>query len=54
MLKRWEEYVGELYGDARGERPELGKIEQGPPILRCEVEKAVRRMKWRKAEGSGG
>ena len=51
VLKRWEEYVGELYGDTRGERPELGEIEQGPSILRCEVEKAVRGMKWRKAGG---
>ena len=29
-------YVGRLYGDARLERPELGEIKQGPPILRCE------------------
>ena len=41
VQKRWEEYVGKLYGDIRGERPELGEIEQGPPIMRCEVEKAV-------------
>ena len=54
VLKRWEEYVGELYGDARGERPEIGEIEQGPPILRCEVEKAVKGMRWRRAEGSDG
>ena len=26
----------------------------GPPILRCEVEKALRRMKWRKAERRDG
>ena len=54
VLKRWEEYVDELYGDTRGERPEFGEIEPGPSIMRCEVEKAVRRMKWRKAEGSDG
>ena len=42
VLKRWEECVGELYGDASGERPELGEIQQGPPILRYEVKKAVR------------
>ena len=53
-MMEWEEYVGELYGDARGERPELGEIEQGPPILSCEVKKSVRGMKWRKAEGSDG
>ena len=28
VLKRWEKYVGELYGDTRGEMPELGEIEQ--------------------------
>ena len=54
VLKRWEEYVGELYGDTRGERPEFVEIEQGPLILKSEVEKTVRRMKWRKAEGSDG
>ena len=43
-----------MYGDTRGERPEFGEIEPGPSILRCEVEKAVRGMKWRKAEGSDG
>ena len=54
VLKRWEEYVAELYGDTRGERPEFGDIEPGPSILSCEVERAVRGMKWRKAEGSDG
>ena len=54
VLKRWEEYVGDLYRDARGEKPEFGEIEPGPSILRCEVEKAVRGMRWRKAEGSDG
>ena len=29
-------------------------IEPGPPILKEEVEKAVKSMKWRKAEGSDG
>ena len=53
VLKRWEEYVDDLYGDTRGERPEFGEIEPGPSILRCEKEKAVRGMKWRKAEGEG-
>ena len=53
-LKSWEEYVDDWYGDARGERPEFGEIEPGSSIMRCELEKAVRGMKWRKAEGSDG
>ena len=38
----------------RCKRRELIEIEQGLPIFRWEVEKAVRGMKWRKAEGSDG
>ena len=33
---------------------EFDGCEPGPPILRNEIEKAVRGMKWRKAEGSDG
>ena len=54
VLKRWEEYVRELYGDTRGQRPYLGEVTPGPYILKREVEKALGRMKWRKAEGSDG
>ena len=54
VIKRWEEYVKELYGDTRGKKPEFGNVIPGPPILRCEVEKALRRMKWRNAEGNDG
>ena len=54
VLGRWKEYVQELYSDQRGEKPEFDIIEPGPPILRTEVEKAVKSMKWRKAEGSDG
>lgn len=36
----------------RGERPEFGEIESGSLILKFEVEKAVRGIKWRKTEGS--
>ena len=54
VLERWREYVQELYSDQRGEKPEFDVIEPGPPILKVEVEKAVRSMKWRKAEGSDG
>jgi hypothetical protein len=54
VLQRWEEYVGELYSDDRGDRPDFGEIEPGPPILKDEVKKAVKSMKWKKAEGSDG
>ena len=53
VLKRWEEYVWELYGDTRGERPYLGDVTPGPYILKREVEKALGRMKlkwWRRQE----
>ena len=54
VLERWREYVGELYGDERGEKPNYGEIDPGPPILKEEIRKAVSNMKWRKAEGSDG
>ena len=54
ILKRWEEYVKELCGDTRGKKPDFGNVIPGPAILRCEMEKALRRMKWRKAEGNDG
>ena len=54
VLNRWREYVEGLYRDDRGEKPEFDGCELGPPILRNEIEKAVRGMKWRKAEGSDG
>ena len=47
-----EENVKKLYGNTRGKKPDFGNVIPGPPILRCEVEKALRRMKWGKAEGS--
>ena len=43
-----------MYGDTRGERPYLGEVTPGPYVLKREVEKALGRMKWRKAEGSDG
>ena len=51
VLNRWQQYVGNLYRD---DDVELEGSEEGPAILRCEIEEAVRQMKWRKAEGSDG
>ena len=54
VLKRWQEYVGELYSDDdRGDRV-IENVEVGSDILRSEVELAVKKMRWRKAEGSDG
>lgn len=39
------QYVGELYGDIRGERPELEELEMGSDILKSELEWALRKMK---------
>ena len=54
VLNRWREYVEGFYRDDRGEKREFDGRESGPPVLRNEIEKAVRGMKWRKAEGSDG
>ena len=51
-MNRWREYFEELYRDDRGEKPEFDGCKPAPPILRNEIEKAVRGMRWRKAEGS--
>ena len=54
VLNRWQQYVGNLYRDDDRGAVELEDSEEGPAILRCEIEEAVRQMKWRKAEGSDG
>ena len=51
VLKRWEGYVRELYGDTRGERPDLGEVTPAPYILKREVEKTLGRMKWGMPKG---
>ena len=54
VLNRWQEYVGELYSDNSRGNKEIENTKNGPDILRSEVEHALRKMKWRKAEGSDG
>lgn len=54
VLRRWKEYVSELYRDNDRMDVELDDIDSGPPILRSEIEHAIKKMKWRKAEGSDG
>ena len=54
VLRRWKEYVSDLYHDDERTNVELGDVDSGPPIMRSEVEFAVKKMKWRKTEGSDG
>ena len=43
VLNRWQQYVGDLYKDSdRGIMEEVEESEEGPSILRSEVEQAVR------------
>ena len=51
ILKRWEEYIGDLFEDDRGEKPVIRKEMNGPPILKAEIISALRSMKYGKAVG---
>ena len=53
VLKRWEEYIAELYEDDR-EEPDITVALEGPSILKSEIEKAMRKMKTGKAAGEDG
>ena len=51
MLNRWSEYIEELFDDEREQLPTINKEIDGPPILKEEVEAAIKRMKLGKATG---
>ncbi|XP_042886502.1 craniofacial development protein 2-like [Penaeus japonicus] len=51
VLARWVEYVGELYDDERGMKPEYEGELEGPEIMREEILHAMKSMKNRKATG---
>ena len=51
ILKRWTEYIEELFYDDRGDQLEITKPMEGPPILESEVEKAIKEMNKGKAIG---
>jgi hypothetical protein len=53
IKQRWVEYVGELFQDNRGTKPEPQNNE-GPPILRSEVERAIKTTGKGKAAGPDG
>jgi len=51
ILKRWSEYIEELFHDTRGPPPAIENIVEGPTILKEEVEHALSKMKLGKATG---
>ena len=51
VLNRWSEYIEELFDDEREKLPTINKEIDGPPILKDEVEAAIKRMKSGKATG---
>ena len=51
VLERWAEYIEELFEDTRGEKPVIKKELEGPPILKEEVDDAIKKMKFGKATG---
>ena len=50
---RWCEYIGELFNDDRPQAP-MPSNNDGPPILSCEIENALKKMKNGKAKGEDG
>ena len=54
VLERQRVYVEELYAGQRGNQPDLGDIEPGPPNLKREVVNVISSQKQRKAECSDG
>lgn len=51
IMKRWEEYLEQLYKDERTCKPNIKRLNEGPTILREEVEQALKEMKKKKASG---
>ena len=54
VLERWAEYITELFGDNRVEQLNQHNNREGPPIMRSEVEAAMKKMKKGKAVGEDG
>ena len=53
IIKRWQEYIGELFADDRGTRPCI-RSGGGCMILKDEVERAIRSLSRGKATGPDG
>ena len=54
ILKRWSEYIEDLFYDTRGPTPTIESTIEGPAILKEEVEHALSKMKQGKATGPDG
>ena len=53
VLERWAEYIGELFSDTRPSLPAPSN-DEGPPILKSEVERALKNAQLGKAPGDDG
>ena len=53
VLRRWRDYVGELFGDNKRTDVETEDTDTRFPISTSEVELAMKKFKLRKAEGRG-
>ena len=53
ILERWAEYIGDLFADNRPTLP-VPSNDRGPPILKEEVKKAIRKSQGGKAPGDDG
>ena len=53
VLDRWCQYIGELFKNERSEMPTPSNT-YGPPILKAEVENAIKKTKEGKAQGEVG
>ena len=54
VLKRWEEYVKDLFEDDRGNKPRLHIPMNGPELLEEEIINVMKRMKKGKSPGHDG
>ena len=48
---RWAEYIEELFWDERGDKPVIQKNIEGPPIMKSEIENAIKKLRKGKAVG---
>ena len=53
VLQRWSEYISDLFADNRHPLP-IPSNDDGPPIMKEEVEKALKNTKMGKAPGEDG
>ena len=51
IKNRWKEYISDLFDDVRTAKPTPSNLE-GPPILKSEVERAIKRINKGKAAGA--